>query len=767
MIAVMGASESRRFALESALRAAIVVPVAFAVTLVGIGSKQMALFAAFGGMAMLAFVDFGGSRGERLRAYLALIGAGGALIALGTICSGSAWLATIATALVAFGVLFAGALSEYAAAAHSAAMLTFVLGVMVPGEASAIPTRLAGWGLAGGLSLLATLVLWPRRPRGELRRQCGEAAAALAELVRARAGGEEGTRERAGALAEAATGNVRRLFLGLEHRPSGTSSRTAALARLVDDIGWLQGAAARAPGEESEAGLWRERVELEAAVADALGALAARLELGEERDEAVEGRAEEALGRLQEAHEALGGAFVGHSEGWREEWQERAATRELDEAFALRQVSFATMQTARDGLLACGEAVAGDPLGSRRAQIEVAGRLARTHANVRSAWFRDSVRASVGLSLAVLIGQLSDLEHSFWIVLGTMSVLRSNALATGATMVQALVGTFGGILVGGALVAALAGDEAALWAILPFAVLLATYAPRAISFGAGQAAFSLTVLVLFNLIEPAGWKVGLVRVEDVAIGAGVSLLVGLLAWPRGAAGVLRRALGAAYERSAGYLEATIDGLLGHETGVDGGEERRAHAAREATASGQVLDATVRGYLSERSSARGSLEDLTVLVAGATRARRVARMLEGAQAFARLAPVGQELPRLWQAREAFDGERRALCQWYEALGESIATGAEMAPAAQRLDGGGEVAPGRVVLERAVESNGAVAPNGPPAGLAIAWAHRHLLALAALEPALGRAGERIAGAGEERADELPLATVEPPEAAVRQP
>ncbi len=77
-------------------------------------------------------------------------------------------------------------------------------------------------------------------------------------------------------------------------------------------------------------------------------------------------------------------------------------------------------------------------------------------------------------------------------------------------------------LPGGLIVVVVGGDRGVLWAVLPFAVLLAAYAPQAISFTAGQGAFTLVVLVLFNLINPAGWKVGLVRVEDVAIGAGVS-----------------------------------------------------------------------------------------------------------------------------------------------------------------------------------------------------------------------------------------------------
>ena len=43
-----------------------------------------------------------------------------------------------------------------------------------------------------------------------------------------------------------------------------------------------------------------------------------------------------------------------------------------------------------------------------------------------------------------------------------------------------------------------------LWALLPVVVLIAGLAPAAISFAAGQAAFTLTLLILFNLLAPAG-----------------------------------------------------------------------------------------------------------------------------------------------------------------------------------------------------------------------------------------------------------------------
>ena len=78
----------------------------------------------------------------------------------------------------------------------------------------------------------------------------------------------------------------------------------------------------------------------------------------------------------------------------------------------------------------------------------------------------------------------------------------------------------------------------ALWVVLPVAVFIAAYTPGTAPFAIGQAAFTVTVAVLFNLLAPVGWKVGVLRIEDVAIGCGVSILAGLLFWPRGIASLV-------------------------------------------------------------------------------------------------------------------------------------------------------------------------------------------------------------------------------------
>src|SRR5207237_7788831 len=193
--------------------------------------------------------------------------------------------------------------------------------------------------------------------------------------------------------------------------------------------------------------------------------------------------------------------------------------------------------------------------------LEATERLAAEHAALGSIWFRNSVRGAVGLAVAVYIAQRTGLQHGFWVVLGTLSVLRSNALGTGRSVVTALAGTSVGIVVGALLVIGIGTHEAVLWIVVPFAILLAAYAPRAISFAAGQAGFTVVLFILFNIIQPVGWRVGVIRVEDVAIGFAISLGVGLLFWPRGAGALLRADLAAAYARGADYVLATTQHLI--------------------------------------------------------------------------------------------------------------------------------------------------------------------------------------------------------------
>ena len=130
-----------------------------------IDNATVATFAAFGSLAMLLFVAFGGTMRERLPAQISLILTGAVFICLGTLASQAVWLAAIAMFVVGFAVLFAGVVSSVLASASTSLLLGFILPVTLPGPVSSIPARLSGWLLAGAASLVAIVVLWPAPAR--------------------------------------------------------------------------------------------------------------------------------------------------------------------------------------------------------------------------------------------------------------------------------------------------------------------------------------------------------------------------------------------------------------------------------------------------------------------------------------------------------------------------------------------------------------------------------------------------------------------------
>ena len=156
------------------------------------------------------------------------------------------------------------------------------------------------------------------------------------------------------------------------------------------------------------------------------------------------------------------------------------------------------------------------------------------HHNARSVWFRNSVRGGVGLALAVAVVEITAVNHGFWVVLGAMSVLRSNAQGTGATALRAIVGTLVGFVVGAVILIGLGDHTVLLWVLLPVAVLVAGSAPAVNSFAVGQAGFTVTVVILFDTWSrrvagrpgPGGG-----RRHRVRGGPGHRVLF----WPRGAA----------------------------------------------------------------------------------------------------------------------------------------------------------------------------------------------------------------------------------------
>jgi hypothetical protein len=583
--------------------------------------------------------------------------------------SHSTVLAALVTLPVTFFVFFAAVAGPNAAAGVTGALLAYVLPAASPGSAAMIPDRLAGWWLAAVVGTAAVLAL-PTPTAGDgVRGAAAKLAHALAEQLEAMLRGEAVELSLQAALS--AKIDLMAKFSAGPSRPTGLGAADQALANGVELLEWCTALVADSA---------RERGDLRGAPESERDLLAGTACVLRQSGELFAGS-----GGLS----AGGGQAVAGSVALPElERLDDLRRRSLAQASRLRSsdpdfesnsrlsfhahaISVAVLSLGADALMASG-VVDQEWLDAARTRwldaetLDTGGRFAAVsrysaaaarHASLRSVWFVNSLRGALALAAAIAVADLSGVQHGFWVVLGTLSVLRTNAGATGATALRALLGTAIGFAVGGALLLAIGSSTTALWVVLPIAVLIAAYSPGTAPFAVGQAAFTVTVAVLFNLLVPVGWKVGAVRIEDVALGCAVSVFVGTLFWPRGVASVVGDDLADAYRAGAAYLREAVRWVSGTRGNAPAG-------GRSAFTAGLRLDAAVRGFLAEQGTKRLPSEELWRLIGGSLRLRLTAHAVA-------------ELPRDCAKTSADDRVaiiRRAdaLSAWYEELATCVAT-----------------------------------------------------------------------------------------------
>ena len=611
-------------ALRRAARAAIIIPLAFAFGQLVLHDTQNVIFMVFGGFALLVMSDFGGPRPVRALAYVTATLVGAVLIALGTVVSQTTALAGAVMLLVGFAISFASVFGGYVAAAQTGLLLAFVISVSVPAPAGAVPARVAGWAFAGILATLAGVFLWPRFERVKLRKSAAKACLSVANLV-------EGLRPAAPirdlrpllAAGRRAEQVARQEYAATAKRPAGPTRRDRAFVQVLTELQSIvdivehpfeQARSATPPGIEETDRLIAATVAALRSSADILTGgpppdLRAVEEARERHRTALDHWAAKELRAGRPADQVLDGLDVDHT---------------------LRVVSYLAMSLGSNAVIAAGGRPEEEivlPVSAPRLE-GLSGtatrvlRTVRTHLRPSSTVLQRSLRVAVGLALAVLLARILGLSHAFWVVLGTLQVLRSTALGTGRTTLEALAGNVIGVVIGG-IFAVLAGNHpAVMWIALPFAIFLAAYAATTVGFIASQAAFTINLIIIFNLISPAGWQVGLVRIEDVAVGATISIVVGLLLWPRGARREFGRAVAGFYCAVATYLEAAFDRVLDFEPPASLDPARRvADQARDRA--GEAFDA----FLNERVASPLDPQTAGFLLSAGNHAMLAAELLD--------------------------------------------------------------------------------------------------------------------------------------------
>lgn len=627
--------------LRRALRAGIVVPIAAAVGFAIGGNTQTPVIAIIGAIALLIATDFPGTLGPRAMAYCGLGVNGIVLITLGTLAAPNPWLAVPLCFIVGAGVSFLSLLSEVTAAGQRATLMMFILPICIR-PVGPLGDRLLGWLIALAICVPAALFIFPPRFNTELRRQATRVCAALADRIEGTVSEQEVT-----TAMEALRAGFVRLAVS---RPVAMTAGSRSLIRVVSNLQWLCDRVS--PATHDLLG------SLTGPSTRILRACAAVLSEGQ-RDHQLAAQAE--LDSATNEHRTL--AFSRYRDDIAEILavpDDQTAVEHGRALLSRRAFGFTIGLTGR--IIAAAAIADSRPLwarvvGARLPETGFADRVQTKRSALASlAGYLTtgsvsalmSVRTGASLAIAFGVTLILPIQNAPWVVLGALSVLRSSALTTRSTAVRAVAGTVIGFVVGAIVITTLGVDPVVMWTLLPVVAFGSTYVNVVGSFVASQAMFTMMVLIVFNLMQPMGWQVGLIRVEDIVVGASVGLIVSALLWPQGAATAVRSAIDAAVSSGSRYLAAAVHRVTRGES--EQADDEVAAMSQESIKAARSHSDAVRTYLSESAGAIDSelLDD----------GNRIPRLRVAADLIADLTPPPPEVyPR---ARQVLDDHTAALC-----------------------------------------------------------------------------------------------------------
>ena len=217
-----------------------------------------------------------------------------------------------------------------------------------------------------------------------------------------------------------------------------------------------------------------------------------------------------------------------------------------------------------------------------------AGRLTRT--------FGLRLMACVGV--AGLISEVLPLTRSYWVVLTVIIVLKPDFGSVFARAVQRGIGTILGAVLGAVILAAVPYGP---WLLIPFGVLAALLPyGQARNYGLYATFLTPLVVVLVDLLAPAGWHLALGRLLGTLVGCGVVLLVGYAPWPDSWHAHLRTQFAQAIMDVCRYMNAA---LLAPPAGPPADVAASTDGAKAADAEKAAADGP--GALAEQASMTGA------------------------------------------------------------------------------------------------------------------------------------------------------------------
>jgi uncharacterized membrane protein YccC len=546
-------------AVRRAARVTVAACVAFYTCRYLADTPTTAVYALFAAIALGVLSEVTGPPTARTRVYAASLLVACVLVTLGTVLAVSTWTAVLGMLVVGFAVAYAGVGGPRVVGVVNGLQLFYVLPCFPPYAPDTLDQRLLGVGVGITLLAVADRLLWPAPAPADPAVRVADAAGRVAAYARVlahelRDGEDRGSSALRTAAADAATG-LRLSEVPIAERPLAPGVRDRCLVRAAAAVRVISGRLA--------------------ALADVWPVT------GRRSHPAIAPLMDAVADALTEAREALLGVgpppstdrLTAELAARREEHRREVLHQAVEPADLRAGVSADAVAEAVRSLVLTVRGAVGAPAPDP-AQVPPdlwfltasTGRLwweqLRAHLTPRSVYLQNAVRLTLGLAAARTVAGVLDLSHGFWVLLATLSLMRTSAVADRPVLLRAIAGTAAGAVVTGGVLY-LVGEDVAFYAwVLPAWMVVSLAAGPLFGVAVGQAGFTVLVALLFAQVDPVTWRLAEVRLEDVLVGGIVGILMGTAVWPRGGRGELTRAAGESLRAGAAEIVAVVGQLTG-------------------------------------------------------------------------------------------------------------------------------------------------------------------------------------------------------------
>jgi uncharacterized membrane protein YccC len=171
-----------------------------------------------------------------------------------------------------------------------------------------------------------------------------------------------------------------------------------------------------------------------------------------------------------------------------------------------------------------------------------------------STMFRHSLRLTIAVIFAYLLGLLFDIQNTYWILLTVIVIMRPSYGLTKERSKDRIIGTLIGAAIAVGIV--LLTQNVVIYAVLAFVSLVFAFALIQQNYKFAAALITISIIFVYSLINPDAFEVIQYRVIDTIIGATIAVVANYLLLPSWEANNLKQVLLNALKRNKEYLLAT-------------------------------------------------------------------------------------------------------------------------------------------------------------------------------------------------------------------